>query len=115
MKECFLSLHSDFVSFADCPSFAAGEGDDKRALVAEAGKLVRQKNGESDDDLGRALIELLAGRTSLDGSLLVRFQASGHVEMCWHLYAWGKSVEVLQPARLREMVHGHQREFDALP
>lgn len=50
-----------------------------------------------------------------NGSLLVRFKASGHVEMCWHLYAWGKSVEVLQPARLREMVHGHQREFDALP
>lgn len=50
-----------------------------------------------------------------DGSLLVRFQASGHLEMCWHLYSWGKSVEVLQPARLREMVHGHRRDFDALP
>lgn len=50
-----------------------------------------------------------------DGSLLVRFRASGHLEMCWHLYAWGKSVEVLQPARLREMVLGHQRNFDALP
>lgn len=49
------------------------------------------------------------------GSLLVRFKASGHLEMCWHLYSWGKSVEVLQPARLRAMVHGHQREFDALP
>ncbi len=50
-----------------------------------------------------------------DGSLLVRFKASGHLEMCWHLYSWGKSVEVLQPARLREMVNGHQRKFDALP
>ena len=50
-----------------------------------------------------------------DGSLLVRFQASGHVEMCWHLYSWGRSVEVLQPARLREMVHGHRRDFPALP
>lgn len=50
-----------------------------------------------------------------DGSLLVRFRASGHLEMCWHLYAWGTSVEVLQPARLRKMVHGHQRTFDALP
>src|SRR5690606_32813372 len=27
-----------------------------------------------------------------DGSLLVRFRASGHLEMCWHLYTWGKSV-----------------------
>lgn len=50
-----------------------------------------------------------------DGSLLVRFRASGHLEMCWHLYTWGKSVEVLQPAALREMVNGHQREFEALP
>lgn len=50
-----------------------------------------------------------------DGSLLVRFTASGHLEMCWHLYAWGKSVEVLQPAELREMVHGHRRDFEALP
>ena len=50
-----------------------------------------------------------------DGSLLVRFQASGHLEMCWHLYSWGDSVEVLQPARLREMVRGFQRRFEALP
>lgn len=50
-----------------------------------------------------------------NGSLLVRFRASGHLEMCWHLYAWGTSVEVLQPAGLREMVKGHQRRFDALP
>lgn len=50
-----------------------------------------------------------------NGSLLVRFKASGYLEMCWHLYSWGKSVEVLQPAKLREMVRGHQREFDALP
>jgi len=39
-----------------------------------------------------------------DGALLVRFRASGHLEMCWHLYAWGDQVEVLQPAVLREMV-----------
>jgi len=49
------------------------------------------------------------------GSLLIRFRASGHLEMCWHLYSWGKSVEVLQPAALREMVNGHRREFEALP
>lgn len=49
------------------------------------------------------------------GSILIRFQASGHLEMCWHLYSWGQAVEVLQPARLRDMVHGHQRKFDVLP
>ncbi|MHB9880734.1 WCX domain-containing protein [Pacificimonas sp. ICDLI1SI03] len=50
-----------------------------------------------------------------DGSLLVRFSASGHLEMCWFLYAWGQEVEVLQPAVLREMVHDFRREFPALP
>lgn len=30
-----------------------------------------------------------------DGSLFVRFQASGHLETYWHLYTWGKSVEML--------------------
>ncbi len=50
-----------------------------------------------------------------DGSLIVRFQASGHLEMTWHLYSWGDSVEVLEPAPLREMVHGYRRRFAALP
>jgi predicted DNA-binding transcriptional regulator YafY len=51
-----------------------------------------------------------------DGSLLVRFQAAGHLEMAWHLYAWGDAVDVLAPERLRLMVEGHRRDdFGALP
>jgi predicted DNA-binding transcriptional regulator YafY len=51
-----------------------------------------------------------------DGSLLVRFSASGHLEMCWHLYAWGDKVEVVSPPELREMVHPHRRnDFKAVP
>ncbi|MBB3877010.1 helix-turn-helix transcriptional regulator [Sphingomonas aquatilis] len=50
-----------------------------------------------------------------DGSLLVRFMASGHLEMCWHLYAWGSSVEVIAPEALRRLVDGHRRDFEALP
>jgi predicted DNA-binding transcriptional regulator YafY len=51
-----------------------------------------------------------------DGSLLVRFEASGHLEMCWHLYAWGDTVEVLAPEALRRMVDGFRRsDFPALP
>jgi len=51
-----------------------------------------------------------------DGSLIVRFQAAGWLEMAWHLYQWGDKVEVLAPADLRELVAGHQRsDFDALP
>ena len=50
-----------------------------------------------------------------DGSLLVRFKACGLLEMCWFLYQWGDSVEVLQPSELREMVHPYRRPFSAFP
>lgn len=51
-----------------------------------------------------------------DGSLTVRFFASGHLEMAWHLYMWGDAVEVLAPERLRELVDRHRRgDFPALP
>ena len=50
-----------------------------------------------------------------DGSLIVRFNASGFLEMTWHLYSWGDAVEVLAPDELREMVHDHRRSFAALP
>lgn len=44
-----------------------------------------------------------------DGGLLVIFEASGLVEMAWHLYKWGDSVEVIEPAALREMVASVQK------
>ncbi|WP_101068021.1 helix-turn-helix transcriptional regulator [Roseovarius salinarum] len=51
-----------------------------------------------------------------DGALTVRFMASGHMEMAWHLYQWGDQVEVVSPTALREMVHGYRRgDFPALP
>ena len=51
-----------------------------------------------------------------DGSLIVRFSASGHLEMCWHLYMWGDQVEVLAPEILRKMVEPYRRsDFLALP
>lgn len=51
-----------------------------------------------------------------DGSLTVRFHASGHLEMAWHLYLWGDRVTVLQPPELAALVAGHQRaDFTALP
>jgi len=51
-----------------------------------------------------------------DGSLTVRFCASGWTEMTWHLYQWGDKVEVIAPYGLRAMVDGHRRsDFGALP
>lgn len=43
---------------------------------------------------------LLSSATE-DGSLLVKFTATGSVEMCWELFTWGNNVEILAPQRLR--------------
>jgi predicted DNA-binding transcriptional regulator YafY len=51
-----------------------------------------------------------------DGSLIVRFKASGHLEMAWHLYSWGDAVEVLAPPQLAAMVQPWRRtDFPSLP
>lgn len=51
-----------------------------------------------------------------DGSLVVRFEAAGWVEMTWHLYQWGDKVEVIAPEALRAMVDGYRRsDFGAMP
>ena len=38
-----------------------------------------------------------------DGSLIVRFHAGGLLEMCWHLFTWGREVEVVKPRRLSRL------------
>lgn len=51
-----------------------------------------------------------------DGSLVVRFRASGLLEMCWHLYMWGDAVEVMSPPELERMVSGYRRDdFPSMP
>ena len=37
-----------------------------------------------------------------DGSVLVNFQASGELEIIWHLFKWGGDVKILSPERLKE-------------
>jgi predicted DNA-binding transcriptional regulator YafY len=51
-----------------------------------------------------------------DGSLIIRFNAAGWLEMAWHLYQWGDKVEVIKPDGLRTLIQGHRRaDFGALP
>jgi predicted DNA-binding transcriptional regulator YafY len=51
-----------------------------------------------------------------DGGIIVTFDACGWLEMAWHLYAWGDTVEVIAPEELRALVAGHRRsDFPSLP
>lgn len=37
-----------------------------------------------------------------DGSAIVRFRASGMLELAWHLFTWENKIQVIQPTSLRE-------------
>ena len=51
-----------------------------------------------------------------DGSVRVRFTASGMRELAWHLFTWGHQVRILGPDRLRiamaEALEAAQRALD---
>lgn len=37
-----------------------------------------------------------------DGNAIVRFRASGMLELAWHLFTWENKIQIIQPASLRE-------------
>jgi predicted DNA-binding transcriptional regulator YafY len=37
-----------------------------------------------------------------EGGALVRFRASGMLELAWHLFCWGTAIEIIAPVSLRE-------------
>lgn len=39
-----------------------------------------------------------------DGSVVVRFRASGMRELAWHLFTWGDQVQVVAPRRLKTLL-----------
>jgi predicted DNA-binding transcriptional regulator YafY len=38
-----------------------------------------------------------------DGSVTVKFKASGELEILWHLFKWGDGVKIIAPAKLKKM------------
>ncbi len=70
LKDKFLSLHHDFKNFDDSPSFASMERDYKHAVVMEAGRVLAAMTDQSDEAIGAALIDLLAGRAGLECNLI---------------------------------------------
>ena len=50
-----------------------------------------------------------------DGTMLVRFHAGGLLEMAWHLMTWGRHVDVIEPAALRDLLPATMPDWPALP
>ena len=38
-----------------------------------------------------------------DGSVTVKFKASGELEILWHIFKWGNNVKILAPTKLKKM------------
>jgi predicted DNA-binding transcriptional regulator YafY len=45
-----------------------------------------------------------------DGSVIVRFRAGGRLELIWHLFTWGDTIEILEPPELQ---HAMVRELNS--
>lgn len=39
-----------------------------------------------------------------EGGVIVRFRASGMLELAWHLFTWGNKIEIVEPVSLRQLV-----------
>jgi predicted DNA-binding transcriptional regulator YafY len=39
-----------------------------------------------------------------EGGAIVRFRASGMLELAWHLFSWGDKIEILEPVSLRQQM-----------
>ena len=47
-----------------------------------------------------------------DGSVLVSFQASGELDIIWHLFKWGANVKILSPEKLKETYRNYIKSLD---
>ena len=55
----------------------------------------------ADDALGWRFHPTQILELQADGSVMVRFQATGLLELSWHLFTWGDRVRVIRPEALR--------------
>jgi predicted DNA-binding transcriptional regulator YafY len=39
-----------------------------------------------------------------EGGVIVRFRASGMLELAWHLFSWGNKIEIVEPISLRQQM-----------
>jgi predicted DNA-binding transcriptional regulator YafY len=39
-----------------------------------------------------------------EGGFMVRFRASGMLELAWHLFTWGNKIEIVEPVSLRQQL-----------
>lgn len=84
----------DLVRFANTPfAFFQGEQEDVVLHVLPGGM---------DDFKNYRFHSSQTVEPHPKGGSIVRFRASGMLELAWHLFSWGNKVEIVEPVTLRE-------------
>lgn len=66
-------------------------------------RIILRFNADVAQDAGRFLFHPAQKlKKQADGSLVVEFQSGGAVEIAHHLFTWGTSVEIIEPASLKK-------------
>ena len=58
----------------------------------------------ADDAMGWRFHPTQTLELQADGSVTVRFWATGLLELAWHLFTWGDAVQVIRPEALRQVM-----------
>ena len=66
--------------------------------------VLRMTPDAADDALGWRFHPSQTVERLDDGSVEVRFWATGLLELAWHLFTWGDRVEILQPPELKRVM-----------
>jgi predicted DNA-binding transcriptional regulator YafY len=86
----------DLIKFANTPfAYFEGTQDDVVLHVLPSGM---------EDFKNYRFHSSQAVETHPDGGVLVRFRASGMLELAWHLFCWGNKIEVIEPISLRQLM-----------
>jgi predicted DNA-binding transcriptional regulator YafY len=86
----------DLIKFANTPfAYFEGQQEDVVLHVLPSGM---------EDFKNYRFHSSQAVETHPDGGVLVRFRASGMLELAWHLFCWGNKIEVIEPVSLRQLM-----------
>ncbi len=86
----------DLVAFANTP-FAYFEGPQEDVVL-------HVLRGGMDDFKNYRFHSSQSVEEHAEGGVIVRFRASGMLELAWHLFCWGNKIEIVEPVSLRQQM-----------
>jgi predicted DNA-binding transcriptional regulator YafY len=86
----------DLVAFANTP-FAYFEGPQEDVVL-------HVLPGGIDDFKNYRFHSSQSVEEHPEGGAIVRFRASGMLELAWHLFCWGSKIEIVEPVSLRQQM-----------